>query len=41
MAVEEGGYAGPIEVEIFNYAIWHTPGDEVLHLMKERYLAYV
>jgi sugar phosphate isomerase/epimerase len=37
-AVEVAGYNGPIEVEIFNYAIWNTPGDEVLHQMKERYL---
>lgn len=40
-AVEAAGYAGAIEVEIFNRAIWDTPGDEVLHLMKQRYLEYV
>jgi sugar phosphate isomerase/epimerase len=40
-AVEAAGYAGPIEVEIFNQAIWDTPGDEVLALMIRRYLQYV
>lgn len=40
-AVEEAGYEGPIEVEIFNEKIWSTPGDEVLSLMKERYLEHV
>src|SRR5207248_2285528 len=37
-AVEAAGYRGPIEVEIFNQQIWDMPGDEVLALMKERYL---
>jgi sugar phosphate isomerase/epimerase len=37
-AVDAAGYAGPIEVEIFNQQIWDTPGDQVLALMKERYL---
>lgn len=40
-AVEEAGYAGPIEVEIFNRDIWDRDGDEVLELMKVRYAAYV
>ena len=40
-AVEAAGYTGPIEVEIFNQAIWDTPGDEVLALMAERYLTTV
>ncbi len=40
-AVDAVGYDGPIEVEIFNHAIWNTPGDEVLRLMGERYLATV
>lgn len=41
-AVEEAGYRdGPIEVEIFNPAIWALPGAEVLALMKGRYLATV
>ena len=39
--VEAAGYAGPIEVEIFNRAVWDSPGDDVLALMRERYLAVV
>jgi sugar phosphate isomerase/epimerase len=38
--VDAAGYTGPIEVEIFNQAIWGTPGDEVLQTLCERYLAY-
>jgi sugar phosphate isomerase/epimerase len=40
-AVEAAGYSGPIEVEIFNHAIWDSPGDEVLAQIKERSLAHV
>ena len=40
-AVDGAGFTGPIEVEIFNRAINAMPGDEVLRLMKERYLAHV
>ncbi|UUZ80106.1 sugar phosphate isomerase/epimerase [Paenibacillus sp. P26] len=40
-AVEAAGYQGPIEVEIFNQAIWDMPGDEALALTKERYLKHV
>lgn len=40
-AVDATGYGGPIEVEIFNQAIWDTPGDQVLALMKSRYLEHV
>jgi sugar phosphate isomerase/epimerase len=40
-AVDAAGYAGPIEVEIFNRVINAMPGDEVLALMKERYLTHV
>jgi sugar phosphate isomerase/epimerase len=39
--VEDVGYRGFIEVEILNQAIWDQPGDEVLTLMKERYLSCV
>jgi sugar phosphate isomerase/epimerase len=39
--VEAAGYAGPIEVEIFNQALRDAPGDEVLALLKERFLAVV
>jgi sugar phosphate isomerase/epimerase len=40
-AVELAGYSGPIEVEIFNRALWNTPGDDVIALMKRRYLKSV
>jgi sugar phosphate isomerase/epimerase len=40
-AADAAGYSGPLEVEIFNQDIWDSPGDEVLALMKERYLQYV
>lgn len=39
-AAEAAGYTGPIEVEIFNQAIWDMDGDDVLKLMKERYLEH-
>jgi sugar phosphate isomerase/epimerase len=29
-AVDAAGYAGPIEVEVLNDAVWATPGDDVL-----------
>jgi sugar phosphate isomerase/epimerase len=38
-AVEAAGYSGPIEVEIFNQAIWDAPGEQVLQQMQERYLS--
>jgi sugar phosphate isomerase/epimerase len=40
-AVDQAGYTGPIEVEIFNQAIWDMPGDEVLALMCARFVEYV
>jgi sugar phosphate isomerase/epimerase len=40
-AVEAAGYTGAIEVEIFNQAIWDTPGDAVLAQMGERFLQVV
>jgi sugar phosphate isomerase/epimerase len=40
-AVEAAGYTGPIEVEIFNQALWDTPGDRVLELIKERFQRWV
>lgn len=33
----DAGYEGPVEVEIFNAAIWDTPADQVLATMTERY----
>jgi sugar phosphate isomerase/epimerase len=40
-AVDEAGYTGPIEVEIFNQAIWDMPGKDVLTLMNDRYVEHV
>ena len=41
MAVDEAGYAGPIEVEIFNRIIWESDPDQVLQQMVDRFLAFV
>jgi sugar phosphate isomerase/epimerase len=38
IAVDQTGYRGPIEVEIFNQQIWDQPGDETLAIMKKRYV---
>jgi sugar phosphate isomerase/epimerase len=38
-AVDAAGFSGPIEVEIFNQQIWDTPGEQVLELMKSRFLS--
>ncbi len=40
-AVDDVGYTGFIEVEIFNETIWAAPGDATLALMCKRYLDYV
>jgi len=40
-AVERAGYVDPIEVEIFNQAIWDTPLETLLPLIKERFLSCV
>jgi sugar phosphate isomerase/epimerase len=40
-AVEAAGYAGPIEVEIFNEEVWAMQGDEALKLIADRYLEHV
>lgn len=39
--VARTGYAGDVEVEIFNADVWATPGAEVLATMSERYLERV
>lgn len=36
-AVDAAGYAGPIEVEIFNQEVWDTPGPRVLATVNERF----
>lgn len=40
-AVERAGYAGPVEVEIFNDELWRRPGADALDLIIERYRAHV
>lgn len=40
-AVDKAGYTGPIEVEIFNQAIWELPLDTMLSQLHTRYLAHV
>jgi len=40
-AVDAAGYDGPIEVEIFNQAVWDAPGDETFDRVIERYVAHV
>ncbi len=39
--VDQAGYRGDIEVEIFNESVWATDGVAVLETMKERYRALV
>jgi sugar phosphate isomerase/epimerase len=40
-AVDATGYAGPIEVEIFNDALWATPGPDALDLVLSRFAEHV
>jgi sugar phosphate isomerase/epimerase len=40
-AVDEAGYSGPIEVEIFNEQLWATPIGEVLSTMKTAFTDHV
>lgn len=40
-AVERAGYTGPIEVEIFNESVWSMPIDELLPLLKARFVEHV
>lgn len=39
--VAEAGYAGDVEVEIFNESIWDAPGDETVAALAARYLEHV
>jgi sugar phosphate isomerase/epimerase len=41
VAVDQAGYNGPIEVEIFNQAIWDSDPDQVLQQMIDRFIALV
>jgi sugar phosphate isomerase/epimerase len=38
--VERAGYRGPIEVEIFNEAIWERPVDELVRTTTERFMQF-
>jgi sugar phosphate isomerase/epimerase len=40
-AAEAAGYSGPIEVEIFNEALWARPVDEIVGLVANSYLKVV
>lgn len=39
--VDSAGYIGPIEVEIFNEAVWRMPESEVMDLIRTRFLEHV
>jgi sugar phosphate isomerase/epimerase len=41
LLVEHAGYAGPIEVEIFNRALWDSDPDDVLKQVIERFEKFV
>jgi sugar phosphate isomerase/epimerase len=41
LAVEAAGYSGPIEVEIFNQALWDSDGDEVMATVVDRFTRLV
>ncbi len=40
-ACDAAGYAGPIEIEIFNAELWDAPGQQVLETAIERYREHV
>lgn len=40
-AVDAAGYDGPIEVEIFNRALWEMPGEALIAAIKERFATHV
>ena len=40
-AVDQAGYTGPIEVEIFNQKLYDMPGDDLMKLIVERFAATV
>ena len=39
--VDAAGYEGPIEVEIFNETVWRMPENEVMDLLRHRFLEHV
>jgi sugar phosphate isomerase/epimerase len=40
-AVDATGYTGPIEIEIFNDALWASAGDSLMPLLQQRFLQHV
>lgn len=40
-AVEKAGYSGPIEVEIFNEALWAQPADSIVEVVARRFQEFV
>ena len=40
-AVDNAGYTGPIEVEIFNDEVWKNVGDETIEQIKQSFLEFV
>ncbi len=40
-AVEQAGYSGPIEVEIFNNALWAQSADNIVGLVARRFEEFV
>jgi sugar phosphate isomerase/epimerase len=40
-AVDSAGYEGPIEVEIFNEAVWRIPSAEVMDVIRRCFLEHV
>ena len=40
-AADRAGYAGPIEVEVFNEALWSRSADEIVSLISERFEEFV
>jgi len=40
-AVENAGYGGPIEVEIFNEQVWQMPVKELIQQVRASYLEAV
>jgi sugar phosphate isomerase/epimerase len=41
LLVEQAGYGGPIEVEIFNRSLWDSDPDSVLAQVVERFEKFV
>ena len=40
-AIDAAGYTGPIEVEIFNEAVWNLPENELLQIIQSRFIEHL